>query len=109
MTLQNLPFLLFLLPLATCCGTSANVGEGGTDAGSLVLSGRMEFVNIETGCWVLIAEDGRRYEPSGERARALWNDGLNVTVRVRPLTGVASICQTGIIVEVVEIVKILEQ
>lgn len=102
-------FLLFLLSLAIGCGTSTDVQQGGLDAGSLVLSGRIEFVNIETGCWVLIAEDGRHFEPSGEKARQLWKDGLLVTVRVRPLTGVASICQTGIIVEVVDIIKILEQ
>jgi hypothetical protein len=93
----------------TGCQASSTAVKNEPQGDTFVLAGRMEFVNIETGCWVLVSDDGNRYEPSGDNADSLWKDGLRVTIRARQLTGVASICQTGRIVEVVEIIEIQEQ
>lgn len=59
----------------------------------------VEFLNVEGGCWSLLASDGVRYEPVdlGEEFR---EDGLQVTATVRPLAEVASVCQIGKIVEI---------
>jgi hypothetical protein len=100
--------LLFLVLIHGGCRTGKEItGEQKAD-GSFVLAGRMEFVNIETGCWVLVANDGRRFEPAGEQATLLLKDGLRVTVRVTALAGVASVCQTGPIVQVEEILDTQE-
>lgn len=100
--------LLLVLSWAGCRAGS-DVSEETMPDGSFVVSGRMEFVNIETGCWVLVADDGRRFEPSGEKAKPLWKNDLRVVVRVRELNNVASVCQTGVIITVEDIIESLEQ
>ena len=103
--------LLLLLVTAICagCRTSSDVSVENPKDGSFVISGRMEFIDVETGCWVLVSDDGRRFEPSGENSGPLWKQGLRVTVRLRPLKGVASVCQTGVIVVVDEILESHEE
>lgn len=99
--LSPVPFLIGLTLFSCATGK-----EGASYlAGSFVIEGTMQFMNLETGCWLLIAEDGKRYEPAGEDLSMLWHDGLSVVLRVRTMKGVASICQAGQTVEVLQILK----
>src|SRR5262245_44865843 len=94
--------LAAVLPvLFLACGTTT---ESNFPNGSFVISGTMEFLNIETGCWILVTDDGKRYEPTGVSAHDLFINGLRVTVRVRTVSGVASVCQAGTLIEVLDIV-----
>lgn len=70
-----------------------------TEPVSTQIVATVEFLNVEGGCWSLLASDGVRYEPVdlGEEFRA---DGLRVTATVRPLEDVGSVCQVGKIVEI---------
>jgi hypothetical protein len=99
--------LLFTLLSLSACGITRETADQESD-NSFVVSGTIEFLNIETGCWVLVSTDGKRYEPSGEAAAPLWKDKLQATVRVRLLQGVSSVCQTGIPVEVITILETRE-
>jgi hypothetical protein len=65
----------------------------------------MAFAAIETGCWYLATDDGKKYELAGEDLSILEIDGLVVEVEVRPLEGVSSLCQIGTVVEVLNIIR----
>jgi len=97
--------LAFALFLALFQGCSARQTGMETPPGSFTIDGTMEFINLETGCWVVRTADGRRYEPAGEDLNILWREGLTVSLRVRPMPDVRSTCQTGEIVEVIQILK----
>lgn len=66
------------------------------------IAATVEFLNVEGGCWSLLASDGVRYEPVdlGEEFR---EDGLQVTATVRPLAEVASVCAVGKLVAILRI------
>ena len=70
-----------------------------TEPDSTQIVATVEFLNVEGGCWSLIAGDGVRYEPV-KLAEQFREDGLRVTATVRPLEEVASVCQIGKIVEI---------
>ena len=95
--------LIAIAFIAASCSSAPE--SAAIPADSFVVQGTMEFLNIETGCWVLNAIDGKRYQPAGEDLNILWKNGLIVSLRVRRMGGIASICQAGQIVEVLEILK----
>lgn len=70
-----------------------------TEPDSTQIVATVEFLNVEGGCWSLLASDGVRYEPVG-LGEEFREDGLRVTATVRPLEEVASVCQVGKIVAV---------
>jgi hypothetical protein len=69
----------------------------GPDSTQIVAT--VEFLNVEGGCWSLLASGGVRYEPVnlGQQYR---EDGLQVTATVRLLEDVGSVCQVGETVEI---------
>lgn len=86
--------------LGACLAVVSAVSCSNTaEPGSTQIVGTVEFLNVEGGCWTLLASDGARYEPVdlGEEFR---EDGLQVSVTVRSLEEVASVCQVGKIVEI---------
>ncbi|MDH4069401.1 MAG: hypothetical protein OEV30_03160 [Ignavibacteria bacterium] len=97
--------LLFLILGIMFCSCTGGKEATTYPGGSFVVQGTIRFVNIETGCWLLVLEDGTQYEPAGEDLSVLWRDGLTVSLLVRPMKGVAGICQAGEIVEVIQILK----
>jgi hypothetical protein len=70
-----------------------------TEPDSTQIVATVEFLNVEGGCWTLLACDGVRYEPANLADR-FREDGLQVAATVRPIEEVASVCQVGTIVEI---------
>ncbi len=98
--------LLFLalvsVALHACSSSEATKSYG---KGVLVLTGRMHFVNIESGCWQFIADDSTHYEIAGENVKPLLHEGLRTKVAVRELRGRASTCMVGKLMELVDILE----
>jgi hypothetical protein len=63
-------------------------------------TGTMHHLDIEGGCWRFVTEDGESFEPRGGDSD-LYQDSLKVTILgfVRP--GLATICQVGPVLQVV--------
>lgn len=97
--------LFFACLVSICLSCTAAKTSTEYPADSFVIEGTMEFLNIETGCWLVVTKSGTRYEPAGEDLSILWHDGLPVTLRVRQMKEVASVCQAGTVVEVFQILK----
>lgn len=74
------------------------------------IRGTMDFVDIEGGCWTFVAEDGTSYEVTGEGAERLRKKGLKAEIAVKPdHSGLMSICMTGKIVSLVDIITVEEE
>lgn len=69
------------------------------------LTGTMRFLDIEGGCWQFVADDGKTYELVGRAIQSILEDGLKVSIEIRPAGSLGSTCMAG---EVVEVVKILD-
>lgn len=79
--------------------------DGGADTGAetvTVREGTVSHVAVEGGCWVIEDADGTRYEPL-VLGSAYKVEGTRVRATLRPRPEMASVCQTGQIVEIVEI------
>lgn len=68
---------------------------------SLSGDGTVRFLEIEGGCWV-IESSGETYEPLS-LPREFQEDGLRIRFEARTVEDVASVCQVGPIIELVEI------
>jgi hypothetical protein len=68
----------------------------------LSIRATVTYVSIEGGCWTLVTNTGKRYEPVNLPA-AYQKDGLEVRVTLRARTDVASICMVGDLVEILSI------
>jgi len=95
--------MTFALLSLSCCNLQSRSIPSGNDA---TIRGVMKFISVEGGCWYLETKDGKRYELVGEDLQHILVSDLNLEVRVRPLSGVSSICQVGEIVEVLSIHRI---
>ncbi len=88
-----------LLLLATVTSCRSPVDPVITDPDAFFVDGRIEFLNLEGGCWSLRTTEGQRYEP-----RPLTEDyrvdGLKVRAAIKfdPVGG--GICQFGPVVRV---------
>lgn len=66
------------------------------------LAATVRFVEIEGGCWMLLAADGRRFEPVG-LPDAFRVDGLRVRVTLQSRPDMASVCMIAPLAEVLAI------
>lgn len=64
-------------------------------------TGTMHRLGIEGGCWKFVTEEGESLEPRGGRSD-LYQDRLKVTIFGFPRTGLATICQVGPVLHVVD-------
>lgn len=78
--------------------------------GAIVVSGTMNYVDIEGGCWVLQVGDEpetmQAYQLGGDNAEELLIDGARVRVQIVPRPKVVSICQIGIVADVITILEV---
>jgi len=66
-------------------------------------TGTLRFINVEGGCWSIESSlGGISFEPLFP-ADFVPVDGMTVAFTARVLEGMASICQVGIIIQIVEI------
>lgn len=71
-----------------------------------IIKGRIHFLEVEGGCWVLISEKGERYELSGEVIVSHFKDGIYAELAVHNLEEIATVCMVGKVVEVLEIIQL---
>jgi hypothetical protein len=64
---------------------------------------KVRFVNVEGGCWVLVSESGKTFEPTALPA-GYQKDGLDVRFAYQARNDVGSYCMVG--GEIVEITSI---
>ncbi|PTX55024.1 hypothetical protein C8P63_12346 [Melghirimyces profundicolus] len=72
-----------------------------------ILEGRMHYLDIQGGCWVLVEDRGRRFELVAEPAllQPLKVEGLRVTVEVRPDSNLVGKCMAGRMVRLIRIIR----
>jgi hypothetical protein len=100
---------LSLLPLILLASTGVDRCEFSTapGTGALRISGTIHFLEIEGGCWQLVAADGRRFElRPAELPDAARRDGARVTLVGTPRSDIASVCQVGTVFEVERVVRV---
>ena len=83
--------------------TSACDGRDVSDPDPLGTNAKVRFVNVEGGCWVLIAENGYTFEPTA-LPPGYKHDGLSVRFSYQPRNDAGSFCMVG--GEIVEITSI---
>jgi hypothetical protein len=68
----------------------------------ITISGTMHHSALESGCWYLQDDDGKRFELIGDSGTVapLRVEGQHIVVRAVPAKGTASICMMGEIVQV---------
>lgn len=99
---------LSLLPLLLLAGGTASRCELSTDAGTgeLHIVGTVRFLEMDGGCWQLVATDGGRYQlQPGQAPESVLRDGASVALIVRLRTEPATACRVGTPVEVREVVE----
>lgn len=72
----------------------------------LTIVGTMHRIEIEGGCWQFESETGESYELVGDQSRKLQVEGRRAKLQIKPRPDLASICMTGKIVEVIEILEV---
>ena len=100
----KLSFITIAL-IINSCGASHDVYEFQGEA--FRLTGSMEYIDIEGGCWQFVGEDGNNYELVGPRVSSLFQDGVKAELVVRSLRNISSICMVGDPVLLLEIIEIL--
>ena len=65
----------------------------------------MHFAPVEGGCWQFIGDNGKTYELTGSRVVVLLREGLHADLVVRGPLDLASVCQVGDVVEILEIIR----
>ncbi|MEJ2183717.1 MAG: hypothetical protein P8Y66_09345 [Nitrospirota bacterium] len=90
--------VLLMAPLACASGGTAPSPEEPVITGK----GTVRFVDVEGGCWSIVDEEGRRYEPLN-LPDAFRRDGLRVAFKARARSDVASACMVGRIIEILQI------
>lgn len=74
------------------------VGEGGSDAAAVTITGTVDYLEIEGGHWTLVESDSSRYVPLS-LPEAFRSDGLPVEARAVLRENRVSVCQCGPVVE----------
>jgi hypothetical protein len=85
------------------CQTGRQSSE---DPGGIPVRGTIKFINVEGGCWYLETKAGKRFELAGEDLQQILINDLEVELLIKPMRGVASICQVGDLVEVLSIIRV---
>ena len=87
--------VLLLATSVAACGSS-------TEPEEVTVQATVEFLQVEGGCWSLLASDGTRYEPI-DLPESFRQDGLEVEATLELINDVGSVCQVGRIVEIEDI------
>lgn len=104
-TIPAFDLLFFVLVSIAVCACSSSHATKSYGEDVLVLTGRMHYVNVESGCWQFVADDSTHYEIAGENVKPLLQEGLRARVAVRELHGTASTCMVGKLMELVDILE----
>ena len=96
--------LLIISLLSTHCASSEKSSED--SQGAYPLTGVIHYINIDSGCWQLRSEQNQLYELVGnDMARLLKNDD-HVQLIVQSINDQSSLCTSGQLVEIIEIINI---
>jgi len=97
------------LPLLLLATGSTSRCEFSTDAGTgeLHIRGTVHFLEVEGGCWQVVATDGGRYElQSGQAPASVLRDGARVALDVSLSEDRVSNCQVGTPIEVRRVLEV---
>jgi hypothetical protein len=103
----NYCFSFIILAALASCVAAEHASKYPDDA--FIISGIMNYLEVEGGCWQFIDEDGETYEIVGLNVAPLLVNGQKAEIVVREIPGVASICMVGKMVELLEIIQINEE
>jgi hypothetical protein len=98
-----------LLPLLLLASGTASRCEFSTDAGTgeLRIVGTVRFLELESGCWQVETDDGRRFELHPDQAPAsVFRDGARVLLTVHPTGEAARACGSAMPVDVREVLSV---
>lgn len=76
---------------------------------AILLTGIMQYLDVEEGCWQFITDDGEAYEIVGINVAPLHVHGLKAEIVVRVIPNIVSICMVGKTAQLLEIVHIYEE
>ncbi len=91
--------LLSLLIFSSCVSVERTIIE----IHSFQLTGIMHLTTSQGGCWVFIGDDSETYELTGAKVVGLLREGLRADLIVRGPLEIASVCNVGQVVELIEI------
>lgn len=94
----RLGLVVFLATVSTGASCSLTTNPGGVFG----ISVTVQFAQVGSGCWTLVASDGTVYEPL-DLPEDLQQDGVRVHVWLEEVDDLASTCMVGPIVEITEI------
>lgn len=92
------------MALVAIAGCSSGNSISNYGSGAYTLKGTMNFIHVETGCWQLIADDGKDYELMGTDVTLLQKEHLQAEIIVRNAVNMNSTCMNGTLVELLHIV-----
>ncbi|WP_258838946.1 hypothetical protein [Mechercharimyces sp. CAU 1602] len=72
---------------------------------SIVVEGKMHYIAIEGGCWVLETSFGKKYQLHGAQVKQLHVPDLKVMVRIIPTPDRYTACQMGESAQLVQILR----
>ena len=96
--------ILCSLTLLSCTSVERTV----VDVKSFQLAGVMHYNPVEGGCWQFLADNGETYELTGEKVLSVLRDGLRLEIMVRGPLHIGTVCQTGKVVELLQIIRITQ-
>lgn len=97
-----LPVLLLSTGGASRCELSTDSGTG-----ELHIVGTVNYLEVDHGCWQLLATDGGRYRLDPDQAPgSVLRDGARVALVVRVHEGPVGRCRVGTPVDVREVVEV---
>jgi hypothetical protein len=96
-------FLLINLLVISDCSTP-DLSKYAPDA--YIIKGRIQYLEVEGGCWSLLAENGERFELNGSNIGGILKNGAFAELVVRNIEDIATICMVGKSVEVLEIIQL---
>lgn len=81
--------------------------EATAEVPTFTVTGTMQFHPLQGGCWLLVDEQGIRYELVGEARllQPLMKEGLRVTVEVREDSQLVGKCMAGRMVQLVRVIQ----
>lgn len=94
--------LALLLALGLTLGACGSADTGTSNPDAFSVQGTIEFLELEGGCWSILAPDSTRYEPV-DVSDQFRHHGLRIRATIKLRTDLGSFCMIGPIVEILSI------
>jgi len=95
-------FPIMFLALLAGCASAQNIEE------QSVMTGTVEFLDLEGGCWVIRTDEGKALSPI-DLPRLFQRQGLRVSFTATPEPGIITTCMAGEPVRILTIEPLKDQ